>query len=161
MLNWLKKEIAHTFPAVLYFFIAINLFNMTFGWILQEAGSHLITFPGIVISSLVIGKVILIADSLPFLNLFSGRPLIYSTAWKTMVYYIFGSLFITLERLLPLLFKYKDMAAAWQHMPCNVSPPRFWTAQIWMLILFFIFVVFHELVQGVGREKLRKIFFGR
>ena len=161
LLKWIKKEIAHTLPAVLYFFLAINLFNRTFGWILQEAGSHLITFPRIVISSIIIGKVILIADALPFLNKFSNKPRIYNTVWKTAIYYLFGFIFIMVERLIPLLLKYKDIITAWQYMPQNISLPRFCTGQIWMVVLLFFFVVFHELVQGVGKDKLREMFFGR
>ena len=54
LLKWIKKEIISVLPAVVYFFFAINLFNLTFGWVLQEAGSHLITFPRIIIISIII-----------------------------------------------------------------------------------------------------------
>lgn len=161
LLKRIKKEIMHILPAVTYFFIAINLFNQTFGRMLQEAGSHLIDFPRIVIFSIIVGKVILTADALPFLNRFSHRPLIYGIFWKTAIYSCFGFIFTMLERLVPLLFKYKDFNIAWQYMPHNVSWPRFCTGQIWMVILFLLFVVFHELVRGVGRDKLRKLLFGR
>ena len=161
LLKWIKKEIISVLPAVVYFFFAINLFNLTFGWVLQEAGSHLITFPRIIIISIIIGKIMLVADALPFLNKFSDRPLIYGVLWKTGIYYLCGLTFITLERMVALSLKYQDINIAWQNMPYKVSWPRFCTGQIWMAVLFFIFVVFRELVKGVGRDKLSKMFFGR
>ena len=161
LLKWMKKEVQHTLPAVIYFFLVINLFDRTFGWIMQESGMRLITFPRTIIISIIIGKCILIADALPFLNKFSNKPLIYSVLWKTAIYSLFGFLFTMGERLVPLLINYRDIGIAWQHMPHNVSLARFCTGQIWMVVLLFLFVVFHELVQGIGRDKLSKMFFGR
>jgi len=37
---------------------------------------------------------------------------------------------------------------------------RFLTIQAWHLVLLFIFVVAQELVKGVGRDNLRRMFFG-
>jgi hypothetical protein len=157
----IKQEIRQTFPAVIYFFLAINLFNYTFGWIMREGGLRLISFPHTVIASVIIGKVILVADTLPFLNIFSDRPLAYGILWKTAIYSFFGFLFTMLERLAPLLFRHKDINIAWQDMLQSISLPRFCTEQVWMVILFLLFVVFHEVVKGVGKDKLRKLLFGR
>ena len=161
ILEWMKKESLSVLPAVLYFFVAINLFNLTFGWVLQEAGRRLITFPRIIISSIIIGKIMLIADALPFLNKFSYKPLIYNTLWKTSIYSFFGFLYIVAERLVPFFFKYSDKNIAWQHMLNDTSWPRVCTAQIWLVVLFLLFVLFRELTGAIGTEKLRKLFFGR
>ena len=148
--------------AVLYFFFAMNLFNLTFGWMMQrEAGRWLLTFPRIIISSIIIGKIMLIADALPFLNRFSNRPLIYNTIWKTSIYSFFGLLFLTAERLVPFFFRYKGADIAWQHMVKDTSWPRFCTSQIWLVVLFFLFVLFREFAGVIGKDKLRRIFFGR
>lgn len=158
--KWMKKEFESIFPAVLYFFFAINLFKLTFGWIIEGLGQELITFPRTVIVSLIIGKIMLVVEALPFLNKFSGRPLVYTTVWKTFIYSSFGIMFLYLEKLIPLLIKYKDLNIAWDRMLCNIIWPRFISSQIWLVVLFFLFVVFREVNQALGKGKLYKIFFG-
>ncbi|MDD5137113.1 MAG: hypothetical protein PHX20_00360 [Candidatus Omnitrophica bacterium] len=160
MLKWAREEFRKVFPAVLYFFCAINLFNLTFGWMMESEGIRLMTFPRIIISSLIIGKVMLIADAMPFLNIFSSKPLIYNTLWKTSIYSFFGFLFLAAEKLVPFFFKY-SMGIAWQRMVNDTPWPRFCTAQIWLTILFLLFVVFRELHIALGKDKLRQIFFGK
>jgi hypothetical protein len=38
---------------------------------------------------------------------------------------------------------------------------RFWAIEIWLAILFVIFVTMHELNRALGKGKMRLIFFGR
>jgi len=161
ILKWMKDETRSILPAVLYFFFAINLFKMTFGWMLAANGITLITFSRIVITSIIIGKVMLVADVMPFLNKFSNKPLIYNTVWKTSVYSFFGFLFLLIEQLIPPFLKYHDLGAAWQRMLGDIYWPRFWTAHIWLVVLFLIFVICREFTGVIGTEKVRKIFFGR
>ena len=161
IVKWIKKETLHILPAVLYFFIAGNLFCLTFGWMLKEEGVRLANFSSTVIGAIIIGKVILVVDATPLLNMFSNRPLIYNTIWKTTIYFLFTFFFRTIEHLVPFMMKYKGPAIAWQHMMSEVWWARFWTIQTWMLILLLIFVLSQELVTGVGLDKLRKMFFGR
>ena len=160
ILKWMKKETLSILPAVFYFFCAINLFNMTFGWMLEVSGQKLLTFPRIIISSLIIGKIMLVADVLPILNIFSGKPLIYNTLWKTSIYSFFGILVFSAERFVPVIFKYGGTDTVWQHIVEDTPWARFCTAQVWLVVLFLLFVIFRELGGALGKGKLRQIFFG-
>jgi len=160
ILGRIKKEFLNVLPAVIYFFVALNLFNLTFGRLLKEAGSHLMTFPRIAIISIIVGKIMLVADVMPFLNKFPGRPLIYNTAWKTFIYSFFGFLFIVIKNLMPYFFKY-DFGSAWQHMAAEAPWTRLIVSQVWLVVLFFLFVMFRELVEAIGKDKLSRLFFGR
>ena len=161
IIKWIKEETLHVLPAVLYFFIAGSLFRLTFGWMMQDKGIHLVAFSGTIIGAIIIGKVMLVINATPLLNIFSNRPLIYNTIWKTAIYFIFTFLFRTLEHLVPFITQYKDIAIAWQHMMDAVWWARFWTVQTWILILLLIFVLSQEIIKGVGLDKLRKMFLGR
>ena len=160
-IKWIRDEIRSVFPAVLYFFLAITLFKMTFGWMLQARGENLITFSRTIIISMIIGKIMLVADVMPFLNIFSKKPLIYNTVWKTTIYSIFGFLFMLLENLVPRLLKYHALKPAWQQMVSDTYWPRFWTAHIWIVVLFLIFVVCREFILALGQENVRKMFFDK
>jgi hypothetical protein len=161
MFRHIKEEAINVVPAILYFFFAMNLFRLTFGWMMKSEGLKYMSFTRVVITSLIIGKIMIIADAMPFLNRFSTKPLIYNTIWKTAIYSFFGSLFIFLEKLVPLLFKYSDPNIAWQHMMAETHWPRFWSSQIWLMVLFLIFVVFRELHIALGKGRMRQIFFGK
>lgn len=161
MFRHIREEAINVIPAILYFFFAMNLFSLTFGWMMKSEGLHYMPFTRIIIMSLIIGKIMIIADAMPFLNRFSTKPLIYNTIWKTAIYSFFGSLFIFLEKLVPLLFKYSDPNIAWQHMMTETNWPRFCSSLIWLAVLFLIFVVFRELHIALGKGRMRQIFFGK
>jgi len=158
----LKHNLLEILPAVIYFFIVFSLFYLTFGWMVGEAtGRQIMSFSRIIIGSLIIGKVMFVAGKLPFLNIFAGKPLVYSTVWKTSVYYIFALLFQVIEQMVPNIVKYKDVGIAWQYYVGHIWWPRFVTVQVWIVVLFFIFVMFQEFSTIIGRDKLRQIFIGR
>jgi len=161
ILKWIKKEILHVLPAVIYFFVVFNLFNLTFGRMLAGAGAQGFSFMGIVMTSLVVGKVILVLDELPFIDAFPHKPLVYNTLWKTFVYSFVAFLIRIAGNLIPRIAKYKDLDVAWQHLLKEISWSQFWTIHVWFVVLFLIFVVSRQLIRAVGGDRLRQVFFGK
>jgi hypothetical protein len=41
----------------------------------------------------------------------------------------------------------------------EINWPRFWSVQIWLLVLIFIYCEFRELIRVVGREEVIDMFF--
>nr|HPM42450.1 hypothetical protein [Candidatus Omnitrophota bacterium] len=154
ILKKIHEEFWRIIPAVIYFFFAFSLFNLTFGMWLKEMGLRIWSFTGVVIAALIVGKVMLIVDSIPFLNIFSNKPLIYSTVWKSLVYTFVSFLIRLLEKFIPLLRQGLDIGSAWARLIEGVLWPRFWTIQIWCFILFLVFVVNQELIKGIGWERI-------
>jgi len=111
------------------------------------------------ISSAIVGKVILVTDHLPILKLFSRRPLIYNMVWRTFIYYFFCYLLRVIENLIPLVRQYGSLGIAWRHLIDAVWWPQFWTVQTWYFVLLFIFVIAQETVRNVGKDNLIRIFF--
>ncbi|MDD5633805.1 MAG: hypothetical protein PHW46_00820 [Candidatus Omnitrophica bacterium] len=160
ILERVKKEILHVLPVVIYFFLAITLFRFTFGLWLAHFGVPSTSFVRVLILSLVIGKIMLIVDHLPFLNIFRKKPLIYGILWKTLVYTFFSFLFRFVEHLIPLVRQCGSIQAGYQQLYAITLWPRFWTIQVWCFILFLVFVVSQQIVEYIGKERLRKLFFG-
>lgn len=161
ILKNITGEFRRIIPAVIYFFLAFCLFNITFGMWLKELGLRIWSLAGIVIAALIVGKVMLIVDNIPFLNLFAGKPLVYTTLWKSFIYTFASFLIRLLERFIPLIRQHHDIGVAWGYLVGGVFWPRFWVIQIWCFLLFLIFVVNQELIKGIGWERIRKMFFGR
>lgn len=161
ILQSIRTETRRALPAILYFFIAFNLFRITFGIMFANVGMKPATFLSTVIGAIVIGKIMIISNYLPFFNIFANRPLIYNTIWRTSIYLIFSFVLRLIDHLIPFVVKYKDIGLAWQDLLGHIWWARFWTIQVWYLILLLLFVATQELVKAIGAGRLRQIFFGR
>ena len=155
------REARSIVPAIVYFFVAFSLFNLTLGRMMSAAGIHANSFARTLVMSLIIGKVVLIANHMPFFNLFPGKPLIYNTLWKTSIYTLFNFLVRAIENIVRLAPKYDGAGGAWNHVTSTLTPLKVFTVHLWFFILFLIFVMATDLSEMIGREKLRKIYFGR
>jgi hypothetical protein len=161
LLHGLKKELIEVLPAVLYFFVAFSLINLTENLMLKDSGIRYASFSRVIVGALIVGKVILVADLFFFVDLFRGRPLIYNTLWKTGFYAIMSLLFRLGELTLDSLLEYKSVLVAQDHILAALAEPRFWAIQLWLVILLLIFVASKELIDAIGAIRIRQLFFGR
>ena len=99
----IKHEFFEVLPPTIFFFLSFNLIAITRALMLKEHGIELVAFGGATLGALIVGKVVLIADKLPFINKFPDRPLIYNVAWKTIIYIVAAFLVRFLEHFLPLV----------------------------------------------------------
>ena len=58
---------------------------------LEKTGIAPSTSISIAVAALILGKAVLIADMLPFINRFPHKPLIYNIAWKTVIYLLISA----------------------------------------------------------------------
>ena len=158
---WLKHEIMSVIPAVIYFAICFNLVLFTDSLLLRYHDiPDQYTYFTATIGALVAGKIIILVNTLPFLNLFPTKPLIWNILWKFSIY----AVVIFLVRVLDLLIRGRVHFHYWSQGWLNVSnalqSPRFWSIQLWLFFLFYLFIFYNELVDKIGRDKVRKILFG-
>lgn len=160
IVTWLKHEFFNIIPAVIFFIISFQLIALTGSLMKGEYGITLTTFINALVAALVVAKVVLVADMLPFVNQFPHKPLLYNVVWKTAIYMTAAFLVHYLEKLLPFIMEYKDLALANSHLLEQVVWPHFWAIQIWLLVLFFMFSAIREFVRVLGAEKVRSMFLG-
>ena len=156
----LKHEIVEAIPPAIFFFIAFHL--IAFTRVLMEAqyNIELTTVMNATIGALVVAKVVLLADLLPFVNRFPDKPLVYNIVWKSLIYQAAGILVTYLERLWEFHGKYGDISAANSHMIKELVWPHFWAVQIWLFILFVLYCTLRELTRVLGPERMKAMFFG-
>jgi len=112
-----------------------------------------------VIAALILGKAVLIADLMPFINLYSHKPLIYNVVWKTAIYLLIATLIHYTERLFEFWKAAGSFAAANERMLAEIVWPHFWAVQILLLVLILFYSTMRELVRVIGRDKVLEIFF--
>jgi hypothetical protein len=159
VLSIIAKEIREAIPAMVFFFVVFQLVHVTKILLLTD---YQITATGATVATvgaLIVAKAILIADKLPFINVFSGRPAIYTVIWKTIIYGLITLLFRFVEELIPTISKYGSLGGASQHLIKEVSWPRFWGFQLWLVVSLVLFCIVLELVDEFGADRIKNRFF--
>jgi hypothetical protein len=158
--NRLKEEIRAMIAPVLFFFFALHLVALVRVLMLQGTGITIETSASVTLAALVLGKAVLIADMLPFINRFPDKPLVYNVAWKTGIYFVVALLFHYLERLVEQWSEAGGLIAANEKLLAEIIWPHFWAMNIFLLVLILMYCVVRELIRVIGAETVRRMFFG-
>jgi hypothetical protein len=156
----LKKEFFELLPPTIYFFVALHLVMFIRVLMLEGTGLSPFSSASIAVTALVLGKAVLIADMLPFINRFPNKPLIYNIAWKTAIYLLISAVLHYLERLIDFWRETGSFVASNQKLLAEIIWPHFFAIQIILFVLIAAYCMVHELVRVIGKEKALRIFFG-
>jgi hypothetical protein len=156
----IKEEISALLPPTLFFFIALHLVALFRVLMLKGTGIAIGTSVSVTVAALVLGKAVLIADLLPFINRYPDRPLVYNIAWKTTVYFLLSMFFHYLERLVDFWREAGGFIAGNQKLLAEIVWPHFWAIQILLVVLILMYCTMRELIRVIGVNKVRQIFFG-
>lgn len=156
----LKAEFLDVLPAVVFFFLAVNLINLTHALFFHKQHIAVYSELHLLIGAAIAGKVLPLVDLLPFLNVFQGRPLIYTTLWKTSIYSLGVLFYRCCEFLAPFIFKYKDLSVAIRQWRLQEDWYRFWGVQLWVFALLFVYVAARGTIEEIGGARVRRLFFG-
>lgn len=163
MSSWtgkIKEEFKKVLPPTIFFFIILHIVALIRSLMLKETGVEATTTASVLISSLILGKSVLIADMLPFINRFPDKPLVWNVSWKTLMYAIVALVIHFFERLYDYWKETPSLAAANHELLTHISWPRFWAIQILLVTLIFNYCVIAELARALGKSRLKTMFFG-
>jgi len=161
ILQKIKQEFLQVLPPTIFFLFAFNIVAITTTLLAQERGVEVPQIFMATLLALVVGKVILVADHLPFINKFPDKPLIYNIVWKTLIYMVVVFIVRYLEHVIPAFTEYGGIAGAHQHLLDEFAWRRFIAIQILLLVLFLFYSALVELVRALGKDRMRKMFFGQ
>ena len=156
----LKHFIQEMIPPVLFFFISFQLLAITRALMLKQYGIEVTTFVVATVGALVTAKVVVLADLLPFINRFPGRPLICNIIWKTMIYFLAAFAVRYLEEFIHFYRAHRTLLDVNRHLLDEVVWPHFWAIQLWLTVALLIYCTGDELVRALGRDRVRELFFG-
>ena len=161
LLSVLAREFRAVVPPTLFFFAGFNLILFTKRLFLAE---YLIQYAGFLVattSALIVGKSVLVADKMPFLRRFDNAPLAYPILFKTLVY----ALFVGIARLIEALAHYLIDGGVLgggrfiEHLVGNFSWAHFAAVQLWISVLFLLYVTASEFNQLFGDGELFRVLF--
>jgi hypothetical protein len=161
----LGSIIAHEFreimPPTLFFFVGFNMILLTKRLMLEE---YLIAYTGFLVattSALIVGKVVLVADKLPLLRRFDHAPLAWPILFKALCYTILVLFARLLEGLVHFLSEGGGLGGGrfLADILGQFSWPHFIAVQLWVLVLFLVYVTAHELNTLFGDGELARLLF--
>ena len=157
----LKEEFWKLLPPTIYFFIGLSLIAVIRVLMLRGTGLPLSTPVQIAVAALVMGKAVLLADMVPFINRYPEKPLIYNVVWKSVIYMLVATLLHYLERLIEFWRQSGSFVAANRELSEKIIWPHFWAVEIVIGILVVAYCTVTELSRAIGHDNLRDIFFHR
>jgi len=156
----LKEEVVALLPPAIFFLIALHLVALVRVLMLKGTGITVGTSITVTVAALILAKAVLLADLLPFINLFPHKPLIYNVAWKTALYTLAATLIHYIERLIDFWREAGGFIAGNAKMLSEIVWQHFLAVQIFLVIVIFVYCIARELVRVIGKDRMRKIFFG-
>lgn len=156
----IKEEFLKVLPPTIFFFVILHIVSLIRSLMVKGTGIELPTTASILLASLILGKAVLIADMLPFINRFPTKPLVWNVSWKTLIYTLVALVIHYLERLYDYWKEAHGFAAANHLLLTEINWPRFWAVQILLLVLIFNYCVIAELSRALGEGRLKRMFLG-
>ncbi len=161
--SFLLHEFREMLPPTIFFFVGFNLILLTKRLFLAD---YLIQFSGFFLattSALIVGKTVLVADMMPFMRRFDRAPLIQPILFKTAVYTVLVLAARLIEALLHYLIQGGSIGGGGflDEVLGSFSWDRFTAVQMWIVVLFLIYVTASEINDLLGDGELFKILFTR
>ena len=157
--DWWLEQVKHTLPPTIFFFVGFNLILWTKRLILEEHGIKFNGFFTAMVAALLVGKAVLITDKLPFMRRFDGAPMIQPILFKSAIYWLCVLMVRLAEQLVHFLPGGGSIADFPAHLVEDFSWARFLSIQIWLMVLFLVYVTIHELNVLFGDGELFRLFF--
>jgi len=157
---WFLRELYEILPPTIFFIIGFNLVALTTNLILAQYSVAFASFMLVTTAALVVGKAVLVANTLPFLGSYDRAPLIEPILFKTVVYWAIVFVARLIEHFVRFcLVEHHPVGSFLPHMVATFSWDRFAAIQIWIFVLFLIYVTGSELNHLFGDGELRRILF--
>jgi hypothetical protein len=159
----LRHEFREMLPPTIFFFVGFNLILFSKRLLLAD---YLIQFSGFMLatmSALVVGKTVLVANMMPFLRRFDHAPLIQPILFKTVVYTVLVFVVRLLEAFVHYVVQDGSIGGGGflHELLGSFSWDHFIAVQIWIFVLFLVYVTASELDELFGDGELFRIFFTR
>src|SRR6187200_776674 len=138
--SWWLTQVRHALPPTIFFFVGFNLILWTKRLILQEHGIEYSGFFTALVAALLVGKAVLVTDNLPFMRRFDGAPMIQPILFKSAIYWLCVLIVRLAEEFIYFLAAGGAIAEFGDHLEDHFSLARFLSIQIWLMVLFLVYV---------------------
>jgi len=159
VLTWSVGDIKRVLPTIIFFFLGFALVLWAQRIILQEQQIEFSDFLVATMAALIVGTV-LVRDHIPFMRRFEGAALIPPILVKTTIYSVCVFLVKLGKRSFDFLHEGGTLVDFPTYLIGGFSWPRFTSIQVWLMVLFLVYVAIYEPNRLIGDGELYRLFFG-
>jgi hypothetical protein len=153
-------EFREMLPPTIFFFIGFNLIVLTTNLILADYNAQFSSFMLNTAAALVVGKAVLVANTMRSIRHYDRAPLIRPILFKSTFYWAIVFVARLLEHFIKFwLVEHHPIGSFVPHMIATFSWDRFIAIQLWIFVLFLIYVTATELNHLFGEGELWHILF--
>jgi hypothetical protein len=159
---WWLHEVRELIPPTIFFVVGFNLVVLTTNLILAEYKVAFASFVLATTAALVVGKAVLVANNLPLLRRYDRAPVIWPILYKTLFYWAVVFVVRLFEHFVRFwLIEHNPVGGGQflRHVAATFSWHRFAAIQIWIFVLFLVYVTAAEFSELFGQGELRRILF--
>jgi hypothetical protein len=142
-------------PPTIFFFIGFNLIVLTTNLLLANYDAQFSSFMLTTAAALVVGKAVLVANAMRSIRRYDRAPLIRPILFKVVFYWAIVFVARLLEHFVKFwLVEHHPIGSFLPHMIATFSWDRFIAIQLWIFVLFLIYVTATELNHLFGEGEL-------
>jgi hypothetical protein len=156
----IKEEVGKLIPPTIFFFITLHMIALIRALMLEGTGIPVASSIVVTIAALTLGKAVLLADALPFVNRYPDQPLAWNIAWKTMLYFIAATFIHYLENLYDFWKQAGGLVAGNEKLLAAMVWAHFLATEILLMAILIAYCTARETIRAIGSAKARALFFG-
>src|ERR1700747_2145805 len=157
---FLLREFREILPPTIFFFIGFNLILLTTNLLLADYGEAFGSFMLATAAALVVGKAVLVANAMRTIRRYDRAPLIRPILFKTVFYWAAVFIVRLLEHWIEYLRSGEYVFGGFlKHETATFSWDRFMAIQLWIFVLFLVYVTASEFNRLFGHGELSRILF--
>jgi len=156
---FLLRQFLEILPPTIFFVVGFNLIVLTTNLILSDYSGQFTSFMIAMTSALIVAKALLVANTMPVIHRYDRAPLIRPILFKTFFYWMAVFIVRLLEHWIRYLRRDYVFGGFVPHVQATFSWDRFFAIQLWIFVLFLIYVTATELNRLFGHGELSRIFF--
>lgn len=157
--RWWLGLVKHMLPPTIFFFVGFNLILLTMQLALAEHGIDARGFFTATFAALLVGKAVLVMDKTPFMSRFDGSPLIQPVLFKSLVYWACVLVARLAELSIHFAVEHGTLDGFGAYLVEQFRWRRFIAIQVWLMVLFMLYVAIHELNTLFGDGELHRLTF--
>ena len=157
---FLLREFLDILPPTIFFIIGFNLIVLTTNLILADYGAQFASFMLATAGALIVAKALLVANAMSVIRRYDRAPLIRPILFKTVFYWAAVFIARLLEHWIEYLLSRDYVFGGFlKNEIAAFSWHRFIAVQLWIFVLFLVYVTASEFNRLFGHGELRRILF--
>ena len=157
---FLLREFLEILQPTIFFIIGFNLIVLTTNLILADYGGQFASFMLGTAAALIVAKALLVANAMPVIRRFDRAPLARPILFKVFFYSVAVFIARLLEHWIEYLLSSDYVFGGFlKHEIAAFSWDRFVAIQIWIVVLFLIYVTASEFNHLFGKGELWHLLF--